>query len=200
MKLVLATRNKDKVQEISAMLALPGLEILGLDQFPKVPEVTEDQPTLQGNAIKKALAVAQGTNQLALADDTGLEVEALGGAPGVYSARYAGEKCSYQDNVDKLLEAMKNISPEKRTAIFRCVIALAEPSGKVETVEGVCQGMISIDAQGAHGFGYDPVFFVPEAGKTFAQMDLSEKNKISHRARALHQIKKKLASRLTAQI
>lgn len=198
MKIVLATRNKDKAKELSALLQIPGLEILSLDSFPHVPEVVEDAPTLEGNAIKKAVTVAKATGHWALADDTGLEVDALNGAPGVYSARYAGEKCSYQDNVRKILESMKGVPSEKRTARFACVIALAEPSGKSETVEGECLGSITESARGTQGFGYDPVFFVPERGKTFAEMTHPEKNTVSHRARAIALMKEVLLKRLAS--
>jgi XTP/dITP diphosphohydrolase len=188
---LLATYNADKVKEISLFLQGLAIELLSAKQFPHVPQVEEDEPTLVGNAVKKARTLARATGLLALADDTGLEVDALNGAPGVYSSRYAGEHVTYSQNVDKLLADLSGVPLEKRTARFRCVIAIA--NGEVlETVEGVCEGVILESRRGDGGFGYDPVFYVPSFGATFAEMGLEDKNRISHRGLALVQARQVL--------
>lgn len=184
MKLVLATRNRGKVRELSELLAPVGVEVVSLDSYPDVPEVEEDGNTFKANAVKKALAVSGATGQVALADDSGLEVDYLGGAPGVRSARFAGEEKDDRANNEKLLRLMKNVPPEKRTARFKCVVALATPGGQVFTTEGACEGFIGTAPRGEKGFGYDPLFMVPEYGKTFAELELDIKNRISHRGRA----------------
>lgn len=159
-----------------------GIEVLSTKDFPELEEVNEDQPTLQGNAIKKARYVARQTKLPALSDDTGLEVEALNGAPGVYSARYAGKKATYQDNVQKLLKELEG--KPNRKAQFRTVAALV--SGEQEfTFEGVCRGKIIEDQKGDKGFGYDPVFRPEGFDKTFAELDSTIKNTISHRGKAV---------------
>ena len=186
-QLVLATRNQDKVLEIKTFFRDLGLAISSAANFPQVPEVKEDQHTLHGNALKKAHSLAQVTGLPSLADDTGLEVDALDGRPGVYSSRYAGEKASYADNVDKLLAELQDVPEEKRTARFRCVMALIIDSREY-TVEGICEGQILHERRGVGGFGYDPVFWVPSFGKTFAEITLEEKNLISHRGIALRKI------------
>jgi len=182
---VLATRNQHKVQEIRALLADLPITFLSLADFPDLPEVVEDGSTCQENAVKKAKETAAGTGHWALADDTGLEVEALGGKPGVYAARYAGEHATYADNCEKLLEELKHIPHERRGARFLTVMALADSEGHIEVVEGALQGQITERFYGSQGFGYDPVFYVPEAHKTLAEMTLSEKNACSHRGQAL---------------
>ncbi|MBC7187714.1 MAG: XTP/dITP diphosphatase [Calditrichaeota bacterium] len=192
-RLVLATRNLDKVREMRQVLADVGWEVLSLEQFPGAPEVLEDGTTIEANAIKKALAIAQHTGLVALADDTGLEVAALGGAPGVCSSRYAGPAATYAENVRKLLRDLDGVPEEQRTARFRCVIAIAEGE-RVETVEGVCEGRITTAPRGNGGFGYDPVFLVPELGLTFAEMPLEQKNALSHRGKALREAKALLAT------
>ncbi len=183
-QVLLATHNADKVKEISLFLQGLPVELLTAKQFPHIPQVEEDEPTLIGNAIKKARTLAQATGLMTLADDTGLEVDALNGAPGVYSSRYAGENVSYSQNVDKLLADLAGVEPAQRTARFRCVIAIAGRE-LIQTVEGVCEGLILQSRRGHGGFGYDPVFFVPATSATFAEMDLAEKNRISHRGLAL---------------
>ncbi len=185
MKLVLATRNKGKIREMSELLSPVGVEVLSLDSFPGVPEVEEDGDTFQANAVKKAMSVSLHTGEISLADDSGLEVDYLGGAPGVHSARFAGEGRDDWENNEKLLRLMKNVPPEKRTARFKCVVALATPEGQFYTAEGACEGVIGTEPRGEGGFGYDPLFFVPEYDKTFAELDLETKNRISHRGRAL---------------
>ncbi|MBE3586254.1 MAG: XTP/dITP diphosphatase [Thermoanaerobacter sp.] len=193
MKLVLATRNPGKVRELSQLLSPLGYEVLSLEHFPGVPEVVEDGATFKDNAVKKATAVARHTGQLALADDSGLEVDYLGGAPGVRSARFAGEGHDDRANNEKLLRLLAGVPPEKRTARFRCVVAVATPEGKVLTTEGTCEGIIAEEPRGEGGFGYDPLFYVPSCGKTFAELEPEVKNRISHRGRALALMKEILA-------
>lgn len=185
MKLVLATRNRGKVRELGELVSPFGYEVVSLDHYPGVPEIIEDGTTFKENAVKKATTVARLTGQLALADDSGLEVDYLGGAPGVYSARFAGEGHDDRANNEKLLRLLEGVPPEKRTARFRCVVAVATPQGQVFTAEGSCEGIIAGEPRGEGGFGYDPLFYLPGYGKTFAQLDPAEKNRISHRARAL---------------
>ena len=184
-ELILATNNKHKVSEIRQVLTGIPLKLLSLADLPGAFEVVEDGETLEDNAIKKAREIALHYKKWALADDTGLEVDALGGQPGVYSARYAGPECSYDDNNRKLIAALSDTPEEKRTAQFRCVIALSSPEGKVQSVEGVVHGTITHEPSGTNGFGYDPIFFVPSHGKTFALLTADEKNTISHRGQAL---------------
>ncbi|MCS5695277.1 XTP/dITP diphosphatase [Desulfofundulus thermocisternus] len=193
MKLVLATRNPGKVRELSQLLSPLGYEVLSLEHFPGVPEVVEDGATFKDNAVKKATAVARHTGQLALADDSGLEVDYLGGAPGVRSARFAGEGHDDRANNEKLLRLLAGVPPEKRTARFRCVVAVATPEGKVLTTEGTCEGIIAEEPRGEGGFGYDPLFYVPSCGKTFAELEPEVKNRISHRGRALALMREILA-------
>ena len=192
-EIILATGNKHKVIEIKDILKDLPVNIKPMTDFEKYPEVIEDGKTLQDNAIKKATEVAKYFNAWAIADDTGLEVAYLNGAPGVYSSRYAGENCSYADNNNKLLKALENAAQENRQAQFRCVIALSDPQGRIKILaEGKIKGYISTSLSGQTGFGYDPLFFVPKYGKTFAELGEEIKNKISHRALALQQFKMKL--------
>lgn len=186
-KLVVATRNPDKVREIKAMLGEEEIEILSLLDFPHLSEIKEEGKTFRENAIAKAQKVAELTGCLSLADDSGLEVYALGGAPGVRSARFSGAKVDYKANNRKLLKLMAHLPEGKRGACFRCVVALAWPAGQVQVVEGTYQGRISFAPRGKSGFGYDPVFIDPVSGKTFAELSPEEKNKISHRAIAISQ-------------
>ncbi|MDR4492876.1 MAG: XTP/dITP diphosphatase [Nitrospirales bacterium] len=194
--LVLGTGNRHKAQEILAFLTDLPLQIKTLENFPDCPEVIEDGETCQTNAIKKAREIAAWTRHWTLADDTGLDVEALGGRPGVFAARYAGENATYADNCRKLLEDMQGVPADKRTARFLTVMALSDPEGTVEVVEGALEGVITETFYGSQGFGYDPVFFVPELGKTLAEIPLVEKNQISHRAKALQRAKDLLIHRL----
>ncbi|MBO6522377.1 MAG: RdgB/HAM1 family non-canonical purine NTP pyrophosphatase [Balneolaceae bacterium] len=181
-KLVLASRNKNKIAEMKALVSDLGIKVYSALDFPELEEVDEDQDTLEGNALKKARYVHQHTGLPSLSDDTGLEVDALGGAPGVYSARYAGEKVTYQDNVLKLLREMNG--KEDRAAQFRTVVALVTAENE-HTFEGVCKGVIIDHQRGEKGFGYDPVFLPQEFDQTFAELDSKVKNEISHRGRAI---------------
>jgi XTP/dITP diphosphohydrolase len=181
---VLATANPHKTAEMSAVLAELGIEVLPRPQG--LPDVDETAETLAGNALLKAHAIMQASGQAAVADDTGLFVDALGGAPGVYSARYSGEGATDKKNVEKLLTALAESSDGERTATFRTVIAVVYPDGREIVVEGVLPGVIIDAPRGEHGFGYDPVFLPDVAnGRTLAEMTLEEKNEQSHRARAL---------------
>lgn len=184
--LVLATTNEGKKKEIQALLKDHPVEIRTLSDFGPIPEVIEDGETFDENAYKKASFTARILGFPAIADDSGLCVEALDGAPGVYSARYAGENATDQDNVSKLLEDLKG--KENRNASFKCVISIAVPTGAALTYEGECKGVLTQSAQGENGFGYDPLFYYPEFGKTFAQCSLEEKASVSHRGRALKEV------------
>jgi XTP/dITP diphosphohydrolase len=191
--LILATANPHKVEEIQGILGDVGIPILTVKEFPNFPGVEEDGVTCQENAIKKAKATAAFTGHWALADDTGLEVDALQGRPGVYAARYAGEQATYEDNCRKLLQELQGVPSDQRTARFLTVVAVSNPGGQTEIVEGTLEGIITHEFQGTGGFGYDPVFYVPQAGKTLAEMTFAEKNHVSHRARAITNAKKLLA-------
>ena len=213
MKIVLATRNRDKAREILAMLQGLDLEVVTLADFAGAPETVEDGETLEANAFKKAREARDHTGLSALADDTGLEVAALGGAPGVYAARYAGEHATYADNCRKLLAALEGVPASKRRARFRTVMALALIAGDASRLaaaaqdhpeialmgagdrllsEGILNGSIATAASGDHGFGYDPVFVDASQNRTLAQMTLAEKNQSSHRYRALVEMREML--------
>jgi XTP/dITP diphosphohydrolase len=181
---VLATRNRDKAEELIALLADLDIRIRTLADFPLAPEVEEDGATCEDNARKKAGEIARATGLPAVADDTGLEVEALGGRPGVHAARYAGVRATYEENCRKLLQELAGVPPQRRTARFVTVAALAWPGGAVKVVRGTLEGCITEEPLGSQGFGYDPVFLVPHLGKTLAQLTPEEKNQISHRAKA----------------
>ena len=195
-ELVLATRNRHKAQELASLLSDLGISIRTMDAFPQMPDVIEDGKTCEANAIKKARVVSRATGLLAVADDTGLEVDALGGQPGVYAARYAGEHVTYEDNWRKLLRELSGVPHDRRTARFITVAAIASPSGEVQVAEGQLQGVITEEPAGAQGFGYDPVFFVPELGMTLAELSPDEKNRISHRAKAFAQVREILGRQI----
>ena len=188
-KLVLATHNSHKQQEMSALLSHLGIIIVGLDDFPQIGEIEETGTTLLENSLIKARTVHKITGLPALADDTGLEVDALDGAPGVYSARYAGNNPSYEDNINKLLFELKGIQLDNRNARFRTVISFVDDNEELLS-EGVIEGVITLDSRGRDGFGYDPIFQPESYDRTFAEMEQDEKNLISHRARALEKMKK----------
>lgn len=199
MQLVLATNNRDKVREIKHLLEELPVTILTADDFLDFPDPEETGSTLVENAILKARAIAEFCELPALADDSGLEVDALDGAPGVYSSRYAGENVTYKDNYTKLLIEMAGVQQEKRKARFRCVIAIVWEDGSVDTVEGVAEGLITTTVIGDKGFGYDPVFFYPPMNKCFSEMSLDEKNQVSHRGRALQAARELIIARLNRQ-
>ena len=183
MQIVLATHNKGKMSEINNLLSL-SYEVLTLDHFPNIKEIPETGKTLKENAFIKARTVFEMTGLPSLADDTGLEVEALGGEPGVFSARYAGEQSSYQDNCEKLLKNMMRVPKENREAKFRTVIAYKDDNREL-SCDGSVKGEIAQSPKGSFGFGYDSVFYYPPLEKTFAELSEEEKNSISHRGRAL---------------
>ena len=188
MKLLVATGNQGKLKEIRKLLENSAIEIVGLDQLMNPPEVVEDGATFADNARKKAREMAQFSGYLTLADDSGLVVNALNGAPGVYSARYADAQSDDTANNEKLLATMDTVVDEKRQAAFHCVVALAWPDGRCETYDGQVSGLIMRAERGAGGFGYDPLFMVPEYGKTMAELPLEIKNRISHRGTALRKV------------
>jgi XTP/dITP diphosphohydrolase len=188
----MATRNAGKLREIQAILSPLGLKILSLRDFPDVPEIIEDGQTFEENAVKKAAVVARQTGRMAIADDSGLAVDALQGRPGVFSSRYAGENATDAERYQKLLKEMAGILQAARGAAFICAMAVASPEGKVEVVEGQCRGEIALAPRGSHGFGYDPVFYLPALDKTMAEVEPEAKNRISHRARALEKLKQVL--------
>lgn len=184
MNLLIATRNPHKLEEIHAILDLPGIDLVSALDFPELPDVIEDGATLEANAVKKAVSLALATGLWSMADDTGLEVDALNGEPGVRSARYAGEPTDYAANNRKLLQALEPHA--NRAARFRTVIALADPTGRAQIVEGICPGTIATAPRGTGGFGYDPLFIPDNETRCFAELTNDEKNRISHRGRALH--------------
>lgn len=184
--IVIATRNKGKTEEIRELLKQFPVDLKNLDDFGPISPVVEDGETFDENAYKKASFTARVLGLPAIADDSGLVVEALDGAPGVYSARYAGENASDEENLNKLLDSMTGQT--NRRAAFECVISLAVPTGAALTYEGRCEGLITEAPAGSHGFGYDPVFFHQESNKTFAEIGLSEKGAVSHRGKALKEM------------
>jgi len=185
MELFVATRNRSKVRELQALLGGTRLTLCSYRDFRDLPEVVEDGRTFGENATKKAVTLAQHTGLLTIADDSGLEVDALDGRPGVLSARYAGPEATDKGNNEKLLAELRNVPEARRTARFRCSVALANPTGLIAVVEGVCEGRIASEERGTEGFGYDPLFIKDNSVKTFAELPLELKNRVSHRALAL---------------
>jgi len=196
MKMVIATKNRGKLSEIKKILGHTPSGYLTLNDFPGIDLPEETGQTFLENAVAKAVCVARKTGMTALADDSGLEVEYLNGRPGVRSARYAGDGATDEDNYRKLLTEMKGVPHSQRRARFVCVIALAEPGGGVNAFEGSLEGFITEAPKGSNGFGYDPVFFVPEKNRTAAELSPDEKNSVSHRARALGKLKAWMEERL----
>lgn len=180
----MATNNRGKVREYKSLLQNIPYELITFVEQGIIAEVSEVCESLEENARLKATVIAEKSQLLTLADDSGLEVDALGGEPGPLSARYAGEGASDRDRVDYLLSRLEGVPWEKRTARFRCVIAIATPNGKAEICSGECQGFITFEPKGEHGFGYDPIFYLPELDKTMAELPLSLKNQVSHRGQA----------------
>ncbi len=185
--LVVATRNKNKLREFREILKDLQIEIRSLDDFGPTPEAIEDGDSFDENAYKKAIHTAKVLGLPAIADDSGLVVDALNGEPGVYSARYAGEKATDEENCQKLLRALQG--EKNRSAHFQCVLSIAVPSGPALTYEGRCDGTIIDEKRGDNGFGYDPIFYFEELGKTFAELSMEEKNRVSHRGKALAEVK-----------
>lgn len=185
MELVVATRNQHKLKEIKTLLRGLPVKVLSINNFKDVPEVKEDGATLKANAKKKAVQVSRFLKRLVIADDSGLEVKALGGKPGVYSARFSGKGATYATNNEKLLRLLKGLEAGKRGALFRCVIAISDKGKLVALAEGRSRGRIGFEPKGRTGFGYDPVFIPNGYKKTFAQLGIKKKNRISHRSKAL---------------
>ncbi|MCK4234833.1 XTP/dITP diphosphatase [candidate division WOR-3 bacterium] len=186
--LVLATRNRDKISEIQQSLRTLNVRILTFGDIRDLPIVKENGRSLYENALKKAFLISSWTKKLALSDDSGLEVDFLNKRPGVKSARFSGENATYEDNNLKLLKLLTGVSEERRKAQFKCVMILSFPDGRIEQFEGILNGEIATSGKGNNGFGYDPIFFVPEIGKTLAEINQEEKNKISHRGKALKKV------------
>ena len=187
---MIATRNKGKIREIREALNGLDLRIYALSDFPNVPNIEEDGKNFTENALKKARFYSKYFEMMTVADDSGLEVDSLKGLPGIYSARYAGEGASSQANNQKLLSALEGVPVSKRGAKFKCLLAMVSPDGKEAIAEGSCKGSIGFKEKGKRGFGYDPLFILPKNGKTMAELSLEEKNKISHRGKALRKLRK----------
>lgn len=191
---IIATKNQGKAKEFESLFAAKGYEIKTLLDFPDSPDVEETGTTFEENAIIKAEAISKEYKQLVIADDSGLIVDALDGRPGVYSARYAGEDKNDEANTNKVLSELKDVPENERTARFYCALAVASPIQETITVSGTIEGIITEQPMGENGFGYDPIFYVKELGKTTAELSKEEKNKISHRANALKALEDKLDS------
>ncbi len=189
MKLILATRNHDKISEIADILSLSRSDVLTMDEAGFTDEIDENGATFEENALIKARTVHQVTGGHVLADDSGLAIDVLDGAPGIYSARFAGENAGYPEKFKRMYELLEPYAPQTWTCHFICVIALIRPDGTELTVRGEVDGMISSTASGTNGFGYDPIFYLPERGLSMAELDPDEKNRISHRGQALMRLK-----------
>ena len=192
LELLIATRNQGKMWEIRDLLKDLPLKITSLDDYSDLPEIVEDGTTFADNALKKAATISQYTKKLVLGEDSGLEVKALRNRPGVYSARYSGDNATDKKNNLKLLRELRGVALRKRQARYRCFAALTDAKGIVAVVSGSCHGVIALRSAGGNGFGYDPLFFIPQFQKTFGQLDLSVKAQLSHRARAMKKVKKVL--------
>jgi len=187
-EVIIATKNPGKAREFEHIFASRGIKVLTLLDFPEIPEVEETGTTFEENAILKAEAVSQALNKMVIGDDSGLMVDALEGRPGIYSARYAGEPKNDQNNTDKVLSELQGVREGERSARFYCALAVAIPGQETWTVSGTCEGRILEERRGTNGFGYDPVFYVPEKGLSMAELSSDEKNNISHRANALKKL------------
>jgi len=196
MKIIFATKNEGKVREIREMLEGTGVEIVSLNGMERTPSIIEDGATYRDNALKKAKIISAFTGQTVLADDSGLEVGVLNGEPGIYSARYAGPDASDEDNNAKLLNRLKNIPAEKRSASFFCALVLFHPDGHFDSFEAEWKGEIIDDAKGDNGFGYDPIFLATDLGKTAAELPPEIKNKVSHRGQAFEKLRQYLLEHL----
>ena len=191
-KIVFASKNRGKIKELKVLLKGMNVKLLSLHDYPDIPNIIEDGNTFLENALKKARVISEYTGGTIIADDSGLEVDYLEGAPGIHSARYSGAGATDERNVHKLLEELDGVPAEKRGAVFRCALILYRADRAFETFEGKLEGRIATEPTGSEGFGYDPVFIVPEYGKTVAQLDPETKNRISHRAVAFAKLKKSL--------
>lgn len=191
-RLIFATGNEGKMKEVREILAETGYEIVSMKEAGVDMDIIEDGKTFEENALIKAKAVMEATGELTLADDSGLEIDAFGGEPGIYSARYLGEDTPYIEKNQVILDRMKNVSEENRTARFVCAIAAAFPNGQTRTTRGTMEGIIGYEAMGENGFGYDPIFYLPKLCKYSAQLSSDEKNSLSHRGEALRKMKEVL--------
>ena len=191
-EMILGTRNHGKIAEFRSLFKGMQIKLLSFYDFPDVPPVVEDGKTFQDNAVKKAKAIAKATGRTAVSDDSGLEVDFLNAVPGVYSARFAGERATDRDNARKVLKMLDGVAWEERSARFVCVICAATPKGKIVSAEGTCKGTISFEMRGSHGFGYDPIFIPDGYQMTMAEMEPELKNRISHRADAMKKFRKVL--------
>lgn len=197
MKIILATKNKGKVADFEKLTENMGIEVISfLDKNISFPDVVEDGDTFEENSVKKALEIAKYTGMITVSDDSGLCVEALNGAPGIYSARYSGENATDSTNIDKLLNEMKNIPQGERQAKFVSVVSIAKPDGTVESFRGEVEGEIIFERRGTNGFGYNPVFFSQELKKTFGEATMEERVTVSHRARAFRKLKEQVLNKL----
>lgn len=191
---IIATKNPGKAKEFASMFSKRGFTVQTLLDYPEIPNIAETGSSFEENAILKAEAVAKLLNKMVISDDSGLIIDALGGRPGIYSARYAGEEKDDEKNIDKVLRELADVPAEKRTARFYCALAVAAPGQETKTVSGTCEGRILYERRGSNGFGYDPIFYVDEKQKAMAELPAAEKNKISHRAQALRKLEDMLDS------
>ncbi|MDA0807722.1 MAG: XTP/dITP diphosphatase [Planctomycetota bacterium] len=199
-RLVVGSRNRKKLQEIAQLLEPHGIQVVGIADFADIPEVVEDGDTFAANAAKKASETATAINEWVLAEDSGLSVDALGGAPGVYSARFSGEDATDERNNQKLLQELAGVAPEKRGGYYTCHVAISSPAGEIRmTEEGTCRGRIIDEARGDNGFGYDPYFLIPEFHQTFGELSSTVKNQLSHRARAFQRLTPRLVRLLLSE-
>lgn len=197
MKIILATKNKGKVADFEKLTENMGIEVISfLDENISFPDVVEDGDTFEENSVKKALEIAKYTGMITVSDDSGLCVEALNGAPGIYSARYSGENATDSTNIDKLLNEMKNIPQGERQAKFVSVVSIAKPDGTVESFRGEVEGEIIFERKGTNGFGYNPIFFSYDLEKTFGEATMEERVTVSHRARAFRELKEEVLNKL----
>ncbi|MEH7094725.1 XTP/dITP diphosphatase [Neobacillus vireti] len=187
-EVIIATKNPGKAREFEEIFSSRGIAVRTLLDFPELPEVEETGNTFEENATLKAEAVSQALDKMVIGDDSGLIIDALDGRPGIFSARYAGEPKNDQNNTDKVLLELQGVPGEKRTARFYCALAIAVPGHETKTVSGTCEGRILEERRGTNGFGYDPVFYVPEKGLSMAELSSEEKNQLSHRANALKKL------------
>ena len=193
MRIIIATGNKDKVREINEILKGTGFDAVSMKEIGIDPDIVEDADSFEGNAFIKANTVHKLTGEYVMADDSGLCIDALNGAPGIYSSRFCGEDSTYEEKFRKIFELLKDVPEDKRTAKFVCAIAVVRPDGTSFTVRGECSGVLHEKPMGEGGFGYDPIFYVPEFGMTTAQMTKEQKNSISHRGKALRAMVDKLS-------